>query len=240
MTNKKVALITGANRGLGLATAESLAKQGYTIVLAARDASKGIKQTAELEQKGLDVAFCQLDVADPESIVKAYEAIQKGWGRLDVLVNNAGILLDLDEKPAHPSGLFPTDRVTLIKTFEVNTVGTYQLCEAFVPLMMAQRYGRIVNVTSGLGQLSEMDAGYPAYRLSKTAVNAVTRIFSALGKDKNVLVNSVDPGWVKTDMGGSSAPRSLEEGIDTIVWAATLPDGSPSGLVFRDRQPVEW
>lgn len=208
--------------------------------MGSRDISKGIQRTAELETEGLDVVFCQLDVTDPESIVKAFDSIKKGWGRLDVLINNAGVLLDMDEPILHPSGLFKTDRNSLIKTFEVNTVGAYQLCEAFLPMMSAQHYGRIVNVTSGLGQLSEMAAGYPAYRLSKTAINAVTRIFAAQGRERNVLVNSVDPGWVKTDMGGSGAPRTLEEGIDTIVWAATLPDGSPTGQLFRDRQPVDW
>jgi NAD(P)-dependent dehydrogenase (short-subunit alcohol dehydrogenase family) len=240
MADKKVALITGANRGLGLAAAEALAKQGYLVIMAARDVTKGIKQVAELESKGLDVTFCQLDVTSPESIVKAYELIKKSYGRLDVLVNNAGVLLDLDEKPAHPSGLFPTDREALLKTYEINTLGPYQLCEAFLPMMLAQNYGRIVNVTSGLGLLSNMDAGYPAYRLSKTALNAVTRIFSALGRDKNVLVNSVDPGWVKTDMGGASAPLSLDEGIDTIVWASTLPEDGPTGHVLRERQIVEF
>ncbi|MCE5316316.1 MAG: SDR family oxidoreductase [Parachlamydia sp.] len=237
---KRVALITGANRGLGLGTARALAKMGYTVIMGSRDSAKGITRTAEIEKEGLDVVFCQLDVADPESIVKAHDAILKGWGRLDALINNAGVMLDTEEAKKHPSGLFHTDRHMLIKTFEINTVGAYQLSEAFMPLMLAQGYGRIVNVSSGLGQLSEMGAGYPAYRLSKTALNAVTRIFAAQGREKNVIVNSVDPGWVKTDMGGAGAPRSLEEGIDSIVWAATLPDGSPTGLVFRDRQPVEW
>src|SRR5262249_14320823 len=156
------------------------------------------------------------------------------------LVNNAGVLFDTEESSKHPSGLFHTDKSTLIRTLEANTVGPYQLCEAFFPLMLTQNYGRIVNVTSGLGQLTHMDGGYPAYRLSKTALNAVTRIFSALGRDKNVLVNSVDPGWVKTDMGGDSAPRSIEEGIDTIVFAATLPDNGPTGVVLLDRKPAEW
>lgn len=240
MHEKRVALITGANRGLGLGAARALAKMGYTVIMGSRDISKGISSTAELEKEGLDVTFCQLDVADPESIIKAYDAIMKGWGRIDVLINNAGVLLDLEESFQHPSGLFRTDRNMLIKSFEINTVGAYQLSEVFIPAMLAQHYGRIVNVTSGLGQLSEMGAGYPAYRLSKTAINAVTRMFAAQGRERNVIVNSVDPGWVKTDMGGSGAPRSIEEGIDTIVWAATLPDGSPTGQLFRDRQPVEW
>jgi NAD(P)-dependent dehydrogenase (short-subunit alcohol dehydrogenase family) len=240
MDQKKVALVTGANRGLGLGAAWALAKLGYRVILGSRDIAKGIQKTAELEKEGWDVAFCQLDVADPESIVNAYKSIEKTCGRLDVLINNAGVLLDMEETMPHPSGLFKTDRSALIKTFEINTVGAYQLCEAFMPMMATQHYGRIVNVTSGLGQLAEMGAGYPAYRLSKTAINAVTRIFADQGKERNVLVNSVDPGWVKTDMGGTSAPRSLEEGVDSIIWAATLPDGSPTGQLFRDRQPVEW
>lgn len=238
MEQKRVALVTGANRGLGFGTARALAELGYEVILGSRDVSKGIQKTSELEKEGFAVAFCQLDVANPESIAKAHEAIKKNWGRLDVLINNAGVFIDVEE--GIPSGLFKTDRNILIKSFEINTVGAYQLCEAFMPMMAAQHYGRIVNVTSGLGQLSEMGAGYPAYRLSKTALNAVTRIFADQGKERNVLVNSVDPGWVRTDMGGQSASRSIEEGIDTIVWAATLPDDSPTGLIFRDRQPVDW
>lgn len=236
----KIALITGANRGLGLGTARALAKMGYAVILSSRDTAKGMNGVAELKNEGLDATFCQLNVADPESIINAHGAIMKKWGRLDVLINNAGVLLDHAQAAQDPSGLFRTDRSMLIKTFEINTVGAYQLCEAFMPAMIAQSYGRIVNVSSGLGQLSGMGAGYPAYRLSKTALNAVTRIFAAQGRGKNVIVNSVDPGWVKTDMGGFNAPRSIEEGVDSIVWAATLPDGSPTGLFIRDRQPVEW
>ena len=236
----RTALITGANRGLGLATAEALAEQGYHVILGIRDMSKGIALAAEFEERGWHASPCQLEVTNQESIVSAYEAIKKRWGRLDVLVNNAGVLLDFEEYTQHPSGLFTTNREMLFKTLEVNTVAPYQLCEAFLSLMVSHHFGRIVNVTSGLGQLHQMEAGYPAYRLSKTALNAVTRIFSSLGKGKNVLVNSVDPGWVKTDMGGSSAPRSLKEGIDTIVWAATLPDGGPTGQFFLDRHSVEW
>lgn len=238
---KKVALVTGGNRGMGFALCRALGKLGYAVILSSRDAMKGIKKAAELEEEGIDVVHSQLDVTDPDSIVSIYKTVIDTWGRLDVLINNAGILPDATEgKSKHPSGLFHTDKSLLIKSFETNAAGPFQLCDVFVPLMCSKGYGRVVNVTSGLSQLSTMQGGYPAYRLSKTALNAVTRIFAAQGLKKNVLVNSVDPGWVRTDMGGGAAKKSAEEGIDTIVWAATLPDNSLTGMIFRNREPIDW
>jgi NAD(P)-dependent dehydrogenase (short-subunit alcohol dehydrogenase family) len=176
-----------------------------------------------------------LDVANIESIEQFAKDVLKEFGRVDVLINNAGILID-GEKPVTLA-----DQADVIhRTFDTNTLAPYLLCRLLVPQMIKNNYGRVVNVTSGMGQLSEMNSGYPAYRLSKTALNAVTRMFAWEARSANVLVNSVCPGWVKTDMGGKGATLSIEQGVETIVWLATLPDGSLSGGFFRNKKPMAW
>ncbi len=230
----KIALVTGANRGLGLGTCRELAGQGIEVVLASRDARLGEAAAAKLASEGRKVTFHPLDVASAQSIDEIASFVTRRFGRLDILVNNAGILPDASV----PALEAPLDNVR--RTFETNTLGPFQLCQKFLPLMKEKGYGRIVNVSSGMGQLSEMAAGYPAYRLSKTALNAVTRIFAAEAQGTDVLVNSICPGWVKTDMGGPGASRTIEQGIDGIVWAATLPAGGPTAGFFRDRKPIAW
>lgn len=225
---KRVALVTGANRGLGYSTCEALAAQGYDVVLASRDVEKGRAAASKL-----GVRFCQLDVSDRGSIEKAAHYIKEEMGRLDVLINNAGIFSD-------KGGAFDASEDVLRKTLNTNVVGPFFLCQQMIPLMKANHYGRVVNLSSGLGQLTEMGSGNTAYRISKTALNAVTRIFSQEVHGTNILVNSVCPGWVRTDMGGASAPRSLEQGIAGILWAATLPDGGPTGGFFRDGKAIPW
>lgn len=238
---KRVALVTGGNRGIGFDVCRQLAKKGISVILSSRDAAKGVQKTAELESEGLDVTYAQLDVNDPDSIAELQRLVRKKWGRLDILVNNAGILLDDPAvESTHPSGIFETDKNILMQTFETNVVGSYMVSEAFLPLMIEQEYGRIVNVTSGLSQLEHMQADFPAYRISKTALNAVTRIFAAKGRRHHVLVNSIDPGWVKTDMGGPNAPLNVEEASETIVWACTLPIDGPTGGFFREKMAVNW
>ncbi len=154
-----------------------------------------------------------------------------------MLVNNAGIYIDYQ---ADSNSILNAKVDTLRQTIETNVYGVLQITQALIPLMKEQNYGRIVNVSSGMGQLNDMQGGSPGYRVSKTALNALTRIFASELKGTNILVNSVCPGWVKTDMGGSEAPRTPEQGVDTIVWLATLPDGSATGGFFRDRQPIDW
>jgi NAD(P)-dependent dehydrogenase (short-subunit alcohol dehydrogenase family) len=236
-TTKKLAIITGANRGLGLETCRQLALQGLQVVLTSRDAAKGKSAAEKLQQQGLDVLAHPLDVTAPESIEVLNQFIRQQFGRLDVLVNNAGIFPDL-QSPG--MSIFEAKVDTLRKAMETNVYGAFQMCQTFVPLMRINNYGRIVNVSSGMGQLSEMNGGYPAYRISKTALNALTRILADELKNTNILVNSVCPGWVKTDMGGPEAPRTPEQGVDGIVWLATLPDSGSSGGFFRDRQPLSW
>ncbi len=229
-----VAVITGANRGLGLATCSALAERGYQVVLTSRDPEKGEAAVDELAVQGLRVAYHQLDAADPESIRQLGQSIEAQFGRVDVLVNNAALYLDEGVSVLD----VPLDSIR--STFETNVFGPWLLCQAFVPGMVRQHYGRIVNVSSGAGQLSDMSDYAPSYSASKTALNALTRLVADAVQGSNVLVNAVDPGWVKTDMGGPNAPRSIQQGIDTILWLATLPDSGPTGGFFHDRKPIEW
>ncbi|TAF08168.1 MAG: SDR family oxidoreductase [Nostocales cyanobacterium] len=236
-STKKLAVVTGANRGLGFEASRQLAKIGYHVILTSRDEAKGQKATQTLQNEGLNITFHSLDVTSDESCQKLADFMQKEFGKLDVLINNAGILLDSRDEEISS---LDVEIETLQKTMETNIYGVFRVTKALVPLMKKQNYGRIVNVSSGMGQLTDMDGGYLGYRLSKTALNALTRILANELQTNNILVNSVCPGWVKTDMGGSAAPRTLEQGVDTIVWLATLPDGSATGNFFRDRQPIAW
>ncbi len=236
-TEKKIALVTGANRGIGLETCRQLSRKGLHVILTCRKAEAGKKVADELKSEGIDVEFCQLDVTDPESIDACAESVDRDLGRLDVLVNNAGIMLDSSKTGA---SIFQADPKLIRDTFETNALGPLMVAKALVPLMRKNDYGRIVNVSSGMGQLSEMDGGYPGYRISKTALNAVTVILSRELEGTRIKVNSVCPGCLRTDMGGNNASRSPEEGADTIVWLATLPEDGPSGGFFRDRKPISW
>jgi NAD(P)-dependent dehydrogenase (short-subunit alcohol dehydrogenase family) len=235
---ERIALVTGANRGLGLATATALARQGIHVILTSRDIASGQAARQDLQAEGLAVEFLPLDVTDEDSVARLAARVRERHGRLDILVNNAGIFPDA----AAPGGgsVLTTGLETILRAFDTNTLGPLRLCQALIPLMRQSPAGRVVNVSSGMGQLAEMNGGYPAYRLSKTALNALTRMLAAELRDTDILVNAVCPGWVRTAMGGPDATRSIEEGIDTIVWLATLPAGSPSGLFFRDRQPIPW
>jgi len=235
---KKVAIVTGANRGLGYATSEALAKRGYKVVMAMRDPDKAQKQINELKMKDLDVMAMKLDVSQEKSIQDFYTQFKKEVGSLDVLVNNAGIFVD--DEDGGDSSVYKTKSSTIQKTFVTNTMGPFLMIQKFLPMMKDAGYGRIVNISSGMGQLSEMSRGYAAYRISKTALNAVTRIFSQEVEGEDILVNSVCPGWVQTDMGGRGANRTIEQGIKGIVWAATLPQGGPNGGFFRDGDKLNW
>jgi NAD(P)-dependent dehydrogenase (short-subunit alcohol dehydrogenase family) len=189
----------------------------------------------QLTGEGLDLDYHELDVTSAADIQSLAACLEQQFRRLDVLVNNAGVLLD-------PRGSrFLDSKVrTYRDTFETNFFGPLQLCQALVPLMKKNGYGRIVNVSSGMGQLFDMGNSSPAYRVSKTALNALTRIVAAEVKGSNILINSMCPGWVRTSMGGRGAPRTVEQAADTAVWLATLPDDGPSGGLFRDRKPIPW
>jgi len=231
----RIALVTGGNRGIGFEIARQLAAKGLAVVLTARDPTKGKAAAKALQEQGLAAEFHRLDVTSCRSIRACVAAVAEKRGRIDVLVNNAGVMID-----PRGSRFLDSKLDTYRDTLETNLYGPLQLAQAVVPLMKAHRYGRIVNVSSGQGQLADMGVGTPAYRISKTALNALTRILAAEFHASNVLVNSMCPGWVRTAMGGDGAPRDAEQGADTALWLATLPDDGPSGGFFRDRKPIPW
>ncbi|MGZ8212813.1 MAG: SDR family oxidoreductase [Burkholderiales bacterium] len=232
---ERIALVTGGNRGIGFEICRQLARQGLAVVLTARDAGKGKAAAKTLQDEGLAVEFHRLDVTSCRSIRACVASVAERRGHIDVLVNNAGVLLD-----PRGSRFLDSKLDTYRDTLETNLFGPLQLAQAVVPLMKANRYGRIVNLSSGLGQLADMGTGTPAYRLSKTALNALTRILAAEFRESNILANSMCPGWVKTGMGGDQAPKSPREAAETAVWLATLPNDGPSGGFFRDSKPVHW
>jgi NAD(P)-dependent dehydrogenase (short-subunit alcohol dehydrogenase family) len=229
-----VALITGANRGLGLETARQLLHLGLRVAMTGRNAAAVAQALAGLGDVGDRAMAVRLDVTDLESIRLAKEEVLARLGPVDVLVNNAAILLAEDEEVL---SIAPED---YRQTFDANVFGVIDVCRAFVPDMATRGHGRVVNVSSGAGQLASMSTYAPAYSMSKAALNAFTRLLAARYQGRGVLVNSVDPGWVRTDMGGRHAPRSVAEGADTIVWLATLPDRGPTGGFFKDRKLVAW
>jgi NAD(P)-dependent dehydrogenase (short-subunit alcohol dehydrogenase family) len=231
---KRIAVVTGANRGIGFEICRQLAGAGMHVVLTSRDEAQGEVAQQKLMGEGLEVAYHPLDVTQSEGVERLAEWIQQKFGRLDVLVNNAGIAIDGGTGPLN------VDIDTLRRTMETNLYGPLRLCQALVPLMRRHKYGRIVNMSSGMGQLSGMGTAAPTYRISKAALNALTGILAAALQGNGILVNSMCPGWVRTDMGGQNAPRSVEEGADTAVWLATLPDDGPTGGFFRDREPIPW
>jgi NAD(P)-dependent dehydrogenase (short-subunit alcohol dehydrogenase family) len=231
---KRVALVTGANRGLGLETTRQLLARGLNVVLAGRDVRALERALGSLSAADERATTVQMDVTDPSSIRSAQRAVAKRFGGVDVLVNNAAVLLfDGEDVLSIPADAYR-------RTFETNVFGAIEAARVFLPGMVAAGYGRVVNVSSGAGQLARMSDYAPAYSMSKTALNAFTRILAYTYRESGVLVNSADPGWVRTNMGGPSAPRSTEEGADTIVWLATLPDDGPTGGFFHDRRLIDW
>ena len=221
---KPVVLVTGASRGLGREVARRLVTEGFTVLA-------GVRNPAGLQPLP-DVEVLPLDVSDPASITAAAASIRARHGRLDVLVNSAGVLLDATgDAMALEVGL-------LYRTLETNTVGPLRLVQALAPLM--PKGGRIVNVSSGGGQLSVPSTWAPAYCISKTALNAVTVQLAEALRPRGIAVNAVCPGWVRTDMGGAEAPRSLQEGADSILWLVLQADPGLTGGFWRDGKPIPW
>jgi len=231
-----VALVTGANRGIGREVARQLGERGYEVLLSARDGAKAAAAARELtDGTGAVIRPLTLDVADPRSIAAAAESVRTDPGRLDVLVNNAGIGSDFGV-----SGLAP-DFDAIQRALETNFYGAYRLTIALLGLLRASAHPRIVNVSSGMGGIAEMGGWSPGYRVSKAALNATTRILSTELKDEGFLVNSACPGFVDTDMGGPmGATKTVQDGAAGVVWLATLSDDGPTGGFFRDGNPVAF
>ena len=230
----RIALVTGANRGIGLEVCRQLARRGHIVIASARDVAKAEAAIASLEKAEGTIHAIALDVTDRASIAAARTDIEQRFGRVDILVNNAAVLL------AEHQTILETRLEELRTTFDVNLSGAVAVSQAFVPGMVARGFGRVVNVSSRAGQLSTMGDYAPAYSISKTALNAFTRQLAIETSGSGVLVNSACPGWVRTGMGGPHAPRSVDQGADTIVWLATLPDDGPTGEFFSDRHRIDW
>ncbi len=236
MSAAKVALVTGGNRGMGLETCRELAARGFQVLLGSRDLEAGIQAAATID--GDRVEPVKLDIGSPADIDAVAQVIASNFGQLDVLINNAGILIDGDG--GRSSAMVDADIDVIELTLRTNTLGPIMLINAVLPLMSRVDDARIVNISSGMGQLSDMGGGNPGYRLSKTALNAATRIYAAELDPARFRVNAVCPGWVRSDMGGANADRSLAEGVDTAVWLATAPEATGSGGFYRDRELIDW
>jgi NAD(P)-dependent dehydrogenase (short-subunit alcohol dehydrogenase family) len=235
-SNGAVALVTGANRGIGREVARQLSERGYEVLVSARDGQKARTAAEELARStGRALTPLTLDVSDPQSIAAAAERVRAEPGRLDVLVNNAGIGSDFGVSGTEP------DFAAVQRALDTNFYGAYRLTVELLGLLRESAHPRIVNVSSGMGGVAEMGGWSPGYRVSKAALNAMTRILATELKDARFLVNSACPGFVNTDMGGPmGATKPVEDGAAGIVWLATLPDDGPSGGFFRDGQPVAF
>ncbi|HEY2324363.1 MAG TPA: SDR family NAD(P)-dependent oxidoreductase [Thermoanaerobaculia bacterium] len=225
-----IALVTGSSRGIGHEVARQLVKRDHDVIVTARKAADAARAA-----KAIGARYSHaLDTADAKSIDALGAYIESEIGALDVLVNNAAILLDEGKSIAS------VDPAAFEETWRANTLGPFLMTQRLAPLLRKSDHGRVVNVSSGAGQLSSMSSYAPSYSTSKAALNAITILFANALRRDHILVNCVDPGWVRTDMGGRSAPRSVEEGADTIVWLATLPDRGPTGGFFHDRKQIAW
>jgi NAD(P)-dependent dehydrogenase (short-subunit alcohol dehydrogenase family) len=250
MDEKLITLVTGANRGLGFEISRQLGQKGMTVLMGARNSEKGEQAAKTLLGEGLDTRAIALDVSDYASIASAVERIRSDFGKVDVLVNNAAVLLDI--------GIPPSDvkEGVLRSTFEVNFFGPYRLTQQLVPLLRKSRHGRIVNLgtqVASLDQLADPNSPLredicPAYQTSKTALNAMTLVFAKELNAFGIKVNSVCPGWVMTDMGHDDLPdygdavrpMSPQEAVEKLIWLTELPDDGPTGGFFSEGKPVPW
>src|ERR671923_2791545 len=239
---QQVALVTGSDRGIGFEIAKQLAMKEIDVILTSRNSANGEAAVRKLAKEGVkkELVPMELDVSNQVSVDSLLDNVEKGFGRLDILVNNAAILIDKDDDDVTASN---ADLETVKITLETNLFGAWRMCKAFVPLMKKNGFGRIVNVSSGAGEFEYMATSgghWPAYSVSKTSLNALTVMLASELKGTNILVNAVCPGWVRTDMGGPNATRSVEEGAATPVWLATLADGGPTGHNFFDKKQSSW
>jgi NAD(P)-dependent dehydrogenase (short-subunit alcohol dehydrogenase family) len=232
--DKQVAFVTGGNRGIGYELVKQLALKGFKVILASRDPKMGHEAAQKLKGLDLDVSLVMMDVDDQESIRQAAITVNEKYGRLDVLINNAGLYFDENEK------LLTMDPSILEKTMRTNFFGAYYVIHSFMPLMEKQRYGRIINVSSELGAMRDMSVqGAGSYKLSKLALNGLTQLVAAEIKG-DIKINAVCPGWVSSDMGGPSAPRTPKQAAESILWLATIGPEGPHGGLFRDGKPIHW
>lgn len=237
--SQKIAVITGANRGIGFGLAKALAEKSYRVIMVGRNADKLTEAAETLRATNPNVEFMVADIADTSQVHALAARLNETCSAVDVLINCAGVIIETDQA-GNPSDLAHVDPEKVLSTLNINTVGALRMTQALLPLLQKSSGARIVNISSGMGGIREMDGGWPGYRLSKAALNALTKVTAAEIQGTNIKVNSVCPGWVRTDMGGPNATRSVEEAVPGILWAAELDDDGPSGGFFRDGQPIEW
>ncbi|MFS0776860.1 SDR family oxidoreductase [Neobacillus sp. 3P2-tot-E-2] len=232
--DKHVALVTGGNRGIGYELVKQLALKGFKVILASRDPEMGHEAAQRLYDSNLDISFVEMDVDNQESIRQSAVSINEKYGRLDVLINNAGVYLEENKK------LVEMDPSILERTMKTNFFGAYYVIRSFIPLMEKRGYGRIINISSEYGAMSDMSyPGVGAYKLSKFALNGLTRMVAAEISD-DIKINAVDPGWVSSDMGGPSAPRTPKKAAESILWLSTIGPEGPNGKFFRDGKQIDW
>jgi len=229
----KTALVTGANRGIGLAIAKGLLQKGYEVIITSRSFEKATEAVNKLETLGKVIAI-ELDVSDDRSIDRANETINQKIDRLDVLINNAGIY------PDEGVNILTIDRELLELTLNTNTFGAIKMIQKFLPLLEKSPDARIINISSSYGEINGLSANVPSYCLSKLALNGATIMLADALNSKGIVVNSICPGWVKTDMGGTSAPRSPEQGADTAIWLTTEASRKETGKFWRDRSQISY
>jgi len=232
--DRHVAIVTGGNRGIGYEICKELSMAGCNVVLTSRNEEEGRRAAAKLHHDDDNVTYRRLDVTDSKDIAGLRHWILKAYGRVDILINNAGVYLD------EGVSVLDVDENIMHDTLAVNFYGAFHMCRAFVPIMRQNGYGRIVNVSSGYGAMSEMGGYVAAYRISKAALNALTLILANELRDGNIKVNAVCPGWVRTDMGGGMAPISPEAAAKDIVHFALVDAKGPTGSFFRHKKPIQW
>jgi len=233
----RIALVTGGNKGIGFAICKMLAGPTVHVIMGSRSLDRGSEAVKQLNDQGIKNVECvQLDVEDTKSIEKCVKDILDKHKKIDILINNAGIV----GNSKFGTSFVDADFNDIQYTFNVNTLGPLRLCQLIVPVMKSNNYGRIVNVSSGAGQLTEMNGKNIQYRISKVALNCITRVVNDEMKDLNIIANSMCPGFVKTDLTKGAGKKTPEEGADTAIWLATLPDDGPRGGFFRDRKPLAW
>ena len=233
--HQRTVFITGANKGIGKEIARQLARQGFAVFIGARDMAKGRAASEELCREGYEATFIHIDITDPVSIKNASGTFSQKADHLDVLINNAAVLED------HGEDILKLNAEMLDRTMKTNVNGTILVTQDFLPYLAKSPNGaRIINVSSGAGSLSHMSTYAPAYSISKTALNAVTRQLAGALKSRNMAVNCVDPGWVRTDMGTKQASRSVEQGAETIVWLAAEAPQTETGKFWHDKRETEW
>ena len=233
MSNNKTVLVTGSNKGIGFEIAQGLLNKGYRVIITSRSVEKGEQALAKLQEFG-EVMMVELDVSDDRSIQQAFTTVQSKIDRLDVLVNNAGIY------PDDGVDILTISRELLESTFHTNTFGAIKTAQTFLPLLQKSDDARIVNFSSSYGQIDGLSSNVPSYCLSKLALNGATIMLADSLKSQGIAVNSICPGWVQTDMGGSSAPRTPEQGADTAIWLATEASCQLTGNFWRDKQEIDY